>query len=314
MSQFIKEIPKSILIFGAAGHIGGPLTAYLTREAPTIKLRLATSSSGKKDALQSQYQNAEVVSANYNDIDSLKAAAEGIEVVFVITPNGFREAQGMENLVAALKDQKQLIQVIRFLGIFPELNPAMVPDSLGPGSLPVEHPIAKRILDESGLPVTYLNSGASFIDNFWLQIPPVLAKKTLIWPEHRVPFLDPRDIAEVAGKLFLSDNAKHIGVLHTMNNGHDWLTFKEASKIVSEVLGQEIAYDGSFEAFSGFYEPIIGKMVPVIWRFFKFEESHEECWALNTFVERTLGRKPTTVREWLIEHKDALLNAKPPRK
>ncbi|KAH6995218.1 hypothetical protein EDB80DRAFT_586089 [Ilyonectria destructans] len=270
MSQFIKEIPKSILIFGAAGHIGGPLTTYLAREAPTIKLRLATSSSGKKDALQSQYRNAEVVSANYNDIDSLKAAVEGIEAVFVITPNGFREAQGMENLVAALKDQKQLIQVIRFLGIFPELNPAM--------------------------------------------IPPVLAKKTLIWPEHRVPFLDPRDIAEVAGKLFLSDNAKHIGVLHTMNNGHDWLTFKEVSKIVGEVLGQEIAYDGSFEAFSGFYGPIIGEMVPVLWRFFKFEESHEECWALNTFVERTLGRKPTTVREWLIEHKDALLNGKPPRK
>ncbi|KAL2289325.1 hypothetical protein FJTKL_02328 [Diaporthe vaccinii] len=202
MSSFTKPIPKSILIFGAAAHIGRPLAAYLSRKAPTIKLRLATSSPSKRDQLRSAFPNAEVVDANYNDVDSLSAAVDGIEGVFVITPAGFSEEPAMTNLVTALKKANSVVHIIRLQGVFPEFSQARVPKEVGPGSLPIEHPIAKRILDASGLPVTYINSGATFMDNFHLQINSVLAKKTLIWPEHRVPFIDPRDIAEVARKAF----------------------------------------------------------------------------------------------------------------
>lgn len=302
-----KPIPKSILIFGAAAHIGRPLAAYLTREAPNIKLRLATSSPKKKTELRSAFPNAEVIEADYNDAASLAAAVDGIEGVYVVTPAGLSEEPAMMNLVKALKEAKSVVHIIRLLGVFPEISPARIPKEVGPGSLPVEHPIAKRILDASGLPVTYLNSGATFIDNFHLQMKSVLAKGTLIWPDHRVPFLDPRDVAEVAGRLFLSDNAKHIGAFHTMNNGQDWLNYGEVAAIISEVFGQPVAFDGSFEAFSEFYSPIMGPdMVKTMWDFFKFEEANEENWALNNFVERILGRKPTSVRGWLLEHKDVL--------
>ncbi|KAK1446604.1 hypothetical protein CCUS01_12352 [Colletotrichum cuscutae] len=307
MSSFIKPIPKSILIFGAAAHIGRPLAKFLIREAPTMKLRLATSSPGKKIQLQDTFANAEVVEANYLDVTSLSAALIDIEGVFVITPAGISEEKAMTNLVTALKQAKNILHVIRLMGVFPEISPSLIPTTLGSGSLPIEHPIAKRILDASGLPVTYINSGATFMDNFWIQIKPVIAKKTLIWPEHRVPFVDPRDIAEVAGRLFLSNNAKHIGAFHTMNNGHDWLTFREVAAMLSEVLDEPIAYDGSFEAFSEFYGPVMGpQLVQVMWNFFKYEEAHEEIWSLNDFVERTLERKPTTVRGWLEEHKAGL--------
>ncbi|KAK6208606.1 hypothetical protein QIS74_12124 [Colletotrichum tabaci] len=307
MSTFIKPIPKSILIFGAAAHIGRPLTEYLTREAPSIKLRLATSSPNKRKQLQDAFPDAEVVEANYSDVASLSAAVSGIEGVFVITPGGLSEHEAMTNLVTALKEANSVIHIIRLVGVFPEIAPSQVPATVGPGSLAVEHPIAKRILDESGLPVTYINSGASFIDNFWIQIRPVLAKKTLIWPEHRVPFIDPRDIGEVAARLFLSDNAKHIGAFHTMNNGNDWLTYREVAAILSDVLGEPIGYEGDFEAFSGFYGPVMGpQLVQNLWNFFKYEESHEVMWSLNNFVERTLGRKPTTVKGWLLEHKEKL--------
>ncbi|KXH26178.1 hypothetical protein CSIM01_11448 [Colletotrichum simmondsii] len=307
MSLFIKPTPKSILIFGAAAHIGRPLAEFLTREAPDIKLRLATSSPGKKIQLQGAFPNAEVVEANYSDVTSLSAALIDIEGVFVITPGGLSEEKAMTNLVTALKQAKNIIHIIRLMGVFPEISPSQIPTTLGPGSLPIEHPIAKRILDASGLPVTYINSGATFMDNFWIQIKSVVAKKTLIWPEHRVPFVDPRDIAEVTGRLFLSNNAKHIGAFHTMNNGHDWLTFEEVAAMLSEVLGEPIAYDGSLEAFSAFYGSIMGPhLVQAMWNFFKYEEAHEEIWSLNNFAERTLGRKPTTVRVWLEEHKDVL--------
>jgi uncharacterized protein YbjT (DUF2867 family) len=307
MALFTKKIPESVLIFGAAGHIGRPLAEYLERNASSIKLRLATSSPHKREQLQESFPHATIVEANYNSVESLELAARDVEAIFVITPHSMNEGVAMTNLVTALKGNNKLIQIIRLVGVFPEFSPQRVPKTQGPGSIPYEHPLAKRILDESGLPVTYLNSGASFIDNLWVQITSVLAKKTLIWPEHRVPFIDPVDIAEVAGRLLLSDNGKHIGAFHTMNNGHDWLQFQEIAGILSDVLGEDIGYDGSYEAFSDFYRPKMGPFVDELWEFFKFEEANEEIWALNNFVERIIERKPTTYREWVVKHKDELL-------
>ncbi|KAJ0340664.1 hypothetical protein COL154_011097 [Colletotrichum chrysophilum] len=307
MATFIKAVPSTILIFGASGHIGGPLAQFLAREAPETKLRLATSNDSKKAQLQSAFPDAEVVVANYADASSLSAAVTGAEGVFVITPPGLHEEKPMTDLVSALKQAGSATQIIRFLGLFPEFPSSKIPPELGPGSLPVEHRIAQKIFDDSGLPVTYVNCGATFMDNLAIQMRAVLAKKTVIWPEHRVPWMDPRDVAEVVGRLFLSTNAKHIGAFHTMNNGHDLMTFKELSIIMSEIFDEPIGYDGSHEAFAGFYGKVMGPhLSQVLWNFFKFEEAHEEVWALNNFVERTIGRKPVTVRQWLLEHKDDL--------
>ncbi|KAF9871063.1 NmrA family protein [Colletotrichum karsti] len=307
MSTFVKTLPRSILVFGASGHIGHPLARFLTREAPEIKLRLATSSSSKIEQLRAAFPHAEVVQANYHDPESLVQAVDGMDGVFVVTPPGLVEEKPMTDLVAALKQSDSAIHIIRLMGLFPEFPSSRIPPELGRGSLPVEHRIAKEVLDESGLPITYVNCGATFMDNLSILMRSVLAKKTLIWPEHRVPFLDPRDIAEVVGRLLLSNNAKHIGAFHTMNNGHDLLTFKEVAGVISEVFDEPMGYDGSFESFSGFYGTVMGPpLVNMLWDFFKFEEANEEIWALNNFVERLIGRKPITVKEWLLEHKEEL--------
>ncbi|EXL68027.1 hypothetical protein FOPG_15895 [Fusarium oxysporum f. sp. conglutinans race 2 54008] len=289
-----KPTPKNILILGAAGHIGQPLAEYVTREGPDIPTFACRQKHRKAENTAEQVSRGRVLAADYEDLSSLAAVVKGIEGVFVISSSGMSESVAMTNLTTVLKQDGSAAQIIGLLGIFPESNPY------------------RRILDESGLPVTYINFGASFIDNLWLQIQPVLLNKTFIWPEHRVPFLDPQDIAEVAGCLFLSDNAKHIGVFHTMNNGYNWLTYEEVAGILDDELGEKIAFDASYEGFVEFWGPRMGKEAERLWYFFKFEHANEEQWALNNFVEPTLGRKPTTVRGWIVEHKDALVHATHP--
>jgi hypothetical protein len=44
-----------------------------------------------------------------------------------------------------------------------------------------------------------------------------------------------------------------------------------------------------------------------LWEFFEYERENEVVWSRNDFVERTLGRKPRTLREWLAEHAQPLL-------
>jgi uncharacterized protein YbjT (DUF2867 family) len=215
----------------------------------------------------------------------------------------------MTNLVAALRASGSLIHMIRILGLHPDESLNRVPPAMrlnGEG-IEIQHHIARQVLEDSGLPVTFLNCGATFMDNFIRhgQCETVRRERKLIWPEHLVPWIDPRDIGEVAGRLFLSDNHRHIGHFHTMNNGHDLMRYHEVAELMTELWGEPIAYDGSREAFFSAYSHL-GPVCEFIWDYMQYEQNNEVVWALNDFVERTIGRKPTTLREWLIEHRDVV--------
>lgn len=311
-----KPIPKSILIFGAGDRIGGPLAAFLTREAPSIRLRLASRSEDKAEGLRARFPAAEVVVADYFDLPGLTTVVDGMEGIFFITPSGIQEEVPTTNMIAACRASGSLVHMLRIVGLQPEANPHRIPQALrdtGVG-IEIQHPIAKRLLDESGLPVTYMNCGATFMDNF-IRLglgETIKRQRKLIWPERLIPWIDPRDIAEVAGRLFLSRNHRHIGQFHTLNNGHDLMRFHEVAELLSEVLGEPVSYDSSREAFFAAYAFMGEPKLNQIWNFFQYEQDNEVVWARNDFVERTLGRKPTTLREWLIEHRDMLLPDREP--
>jgi uncharacterized protein YbjT (DUF2867 family) len=309
-----KPVPRSILIFGAAAHIGRPLAQVLQREASQIILRLVSSSPTRLAGLRRDFPNADVVCANYLEPETLERAVEGMEGIFVITPGGTPEEPAMTNLVNAIKSAGSPIHILRCLGMQPESNLRRIPQSIleSPAlGLPVQHPIAKRILDESGLPVTYLNFGATFMDNFFWMKEGLRKKKKLIWHNRLIPFIDPRDIADVAARLLLSDNHRHIGQFHTLNNGHDLMRFEDVARLMTETFGEAIAYDGSREAFFEAYAHL-GPLRDTLWDFFEYERANEVVWARNDFVERTLGRKPTTLRDWLLEHRHLLLSEDAP--
>lgn len=308
-----KPIPKSILVFGASDHIGGPLAEFLTREAPSIHLRLATHSEAKSAALQAKFPTADVVTADYMELAGLTKAVDGMEGIFFIPPNELNEQVAVTNMIEACDASGSLIHMLRIVGLQPEANMHRIPQVLKDAGVGIEiqHPIAKRLLDESGLPVTYLNCGATFMDNF-VRLglgQTVMRQRRLIWPERLIPWIDPRDIGEVAARLFLSDNHRHIGQFHTLNNGHDLLRFHEVADLLGEILGEPVSYDSSREAFFATYAFMGEPMLNQIWNFFQYEQDNEVVWARNDFVERMLGRKPTTLREWLTEHREMLLGA-----
>lgn len=304
-----KPVPRSVLVFGASAHIGAPLVRFLHREAPRVRLRVATARLQGVDALRQEFPYAEAVHASYFDPASLDSAVRGMEGVFVITPFGMDEGPAMTNLVAALRKAGSAVHVLRTLGLQPEANLRRLPPFVRKArlGLPVQHPIAKRILDESDLPVTYLNIGAAFMDNFLWMTEDLRRERRLVWHDRLIPFIDPRDIGEVAGRLFLSDNHRHIGQFHTLNNGHDLMRYSDVVELMSEVFGEKITLDSSRESFVESQSGRMGEAAAVLWEFLEYERENEVVWARNDFVERTLGRKPLALREWLQEHADLLL-------
>ena len=301
-----KPIPRSILIFGATGTIGGPLARFLQREAPHIRLRLASSREDGCAALRRDFPGVEVVQADYYDLPTLEVAVQGMEGMFVNTTLPKDEQSAMSNLITAVKKANCAVHIIRAgLGMQPEANEHRVPE--GMREFIGGDRIAKRLLDESGLPVTYFNFGASFTENLLTMKAGLIRERKLIWHNRKVPHMDKRDIAEVAGRILLSDNHRHIGQFHTLNNGQDLMNYAQIADLMTQVWGEKITFEGGKEAVINEYMASYGPIFPKLWDFFEFEQDNEEVWALNDFMERTLGRKPISMREWLRENRRELL-------
>lgn len=312
--KHIKSIPKSVLIFGASGHIGRPMAEFLRFHAPDMRLRLASSRTEGMAALQTAFPEAEIVEVNYSDPAKMDAAFFGIEAGLILTPPECDEQSAMTNVVNAVRKSGTVKHLIRVVGLQPDMNHARVPEkmrSFGKG-IEVQHPIARRVLDDAELPLTYLNSGASFMDNL-LRLAGQVQDGYFAWPNRPVTYIDPREIGEVAARLLLSEDARHIYQFYTMNNGEEPRSAADVAALMEEVLLRKIPHDPSKEGFLDYFQPLVdGGAMPAhfpdyLWDFFEYEAANATVWVPNQFMERMLGRKPNTLRAWLMEHRAMFL-------
>ena len=305
-----KPVPKSVAIFGAGGRMGREVAAQIAYLAPGTGLRLLASSEQGAQGIREQSPGADVRVANYFDRASLTPALEGVEAVFVVTPPGLDEKAAMTNFVDAVKEADSAIQIIRLLGYAPEWNPKKYPwDTIKTGG---EHFIAKEILEDSGLPVTYVNLGASLFDNMFFTLGGIRRERKLIWPQREVPMMDVRDLGAVIARLFLSDDARYVGSFLTINNGYDYLSTQQLAKAMSDAFLTPIAVETDRAAFLAEYGPLFTArfgapdQAEILLDYFDWEHDNW-LWQLNDTAERILGRKPTTLHSWLVEHRPVFL-------
>lgn len=317
----LKTIPRSVAIFGASGHIGGPMARFLRFHAPQVRLRLIGTTPDKVARLQHDFPGAETVQANYFDPASLQAAVAGIEAMLVLATQPLDEARAMSHLAEAVRAAGTVVHMVRVVGLQPDTSPRRIPQALrdfGLG-LEVQHPIAREVLDGAGLPVTYLNVGASYMDNYLRAAPALRAAGRLVWPEREIPYVDPREVGEAAARLLLSDDRRHVGQFYTLNNGEPGLRTAAVAQMMREVFQRSVHHDPSREGFMGTFEPLLARgLVPptlphYLWDFFAYEEANAPVWVANQFLERTLGRRPTTLRAWLQEHRTHFFPEDAPR-
>lgn len=308
-NKFLKPRPEVVAVFGAGGRMGREVADYLAYAASDIQLRWLASSEKGAAALRDQRPGADVRVADYFDPATLRPALEGVDSVFVVTPPGLDEQTAMTNLVEVLRDLGTTRQVIRLVGFAPEWNRNNYPCRTGG-----EHFIAKDIFDNSGLPVTYVNLGASLMDNLFFALGGIQKSRTLIWPDRWVPLMDVRDLGEVIARLFLNDDIRLVGSFLTINNGYDYMTTAQLAEVMSNAFRTPIACETNREAFLAEYGPIFKErfgapdQAEILLEHFEWEHANW-TWQPNTTAETILGRKPNTLHNWLVEHKAAFLGA-----
>ena len=308
-----KAALKSVAIFGGNGRINSHTAQYLRYKAPDVRLRLLGSSEKSAQAVREHYPNDEVMVANYFDEPSLDRALDGVDGVLIVTPSGLDEQTAMTNFIAAARRAGSIKQIIRLVAFAPESTPDRIPAELramgGDGD---QHYVAKALLQESGLPVTFANLFASLFDNYLITAGPIQKSRTLVWPQRHVPVMDVRDLGEIIARLFLSDDARHIGAFHTINNGYDYLTTDEFAEVMSNAWMTPIKTDTSWESFNREYGAAFkakwGRDNEAQYRFehCRYEFEHVLT-ALNNFAETILGRRPNTLHGWLQEHRKFFL-------
>ncbi len=305
-----KVVPGSIAVFGAGGRMGSHVANYLRYAAPHVALRLLASSPAGLDTLRERFPGADIRVANYLQPETLGPALADMEGVFVVTASGVDEKEAMTNFVEAAQRSGSARHIVRIMGYAPDSHADQVPAHfVEMGGDCDQHYTAKEVLRHSGLPITYLNLGASLMDNLLFTSTAVKRSRTLIWPQRSVPMMDGRDVGEVAARLLMHDDARHVGQFHTINNGYDYPTTGDVAQIMSDAFQTRIVHDSSWEAFDAEYGAMLngrqGRVTESSYRYQYFNwEYRNWMWSLNDFSERLLGRRPNMLRSWLLEHKE----------
>ena len=319
----LKPDLKHIAIFGANSRIGRPVAQAFYDSDDGPELTLIIRNGTHQAELESAFPKARIEVADYYDLASLERATDGAEGVFVLTPNRLDEQRAMTNLVYALrKNHCQVKHVVRILGDPPGMHMGKVPDTLrnAPGGTAIQHIIAAEILSASRLPITYLNIAAYFMQNYSGPLFSLGIRKhrTLVSPRNRrMAYIDADDIASCVVALLRSNDHRHIGMKYDLDNGIDTLRFDEVAELMSQVWGEPIGYDGSDEAFLRL--KFMGdKDVPLDFEppafdywlaYSQFEQDNQHAWRKSDIVEYLTGKPAKSLRQWLAENKEAVLES-----
>lgn len=323
----LKPTLKRIAVFGANGRIGKPVARYIADNSPETELTLIIRKEDYREELQAEFPNADIVLADYYDLPSLERAFKGVNGIFIVTPNHLDEKRAMTNVIYAINRYNLHIHhIVRLLGDPPGMTLDRVPDILrnNPSGTAIQHMIAKDVLVEARLPITYINVAAYFMQNFAGSLfrRGLRQHKTLVCPRNRrMAFIDNDDIGACSASVLISNDHRHIGATYHLDNGHDVLYFDEVADVMSEAFGETIRYDGSDEAFLNLkynrdmnipLEKMPDKRDYFI-DFAQFEQDNQTIWRKTDVVEYLTGRPAMKLLDWLKANQSVIF-AEPKRR
>ncbi|MFC5819396.1 SDR family oxidoreductase [Nonomuraea harbinensis] len=281
---------RTVLITGATGTVSTALIDAL--EGADVRLRALVRDASRADGLRDR---AEVVVGDLGDPRSLAPAFEGVQDLWLLTPNSPRAPENSMNAVWAAR-QAGVERVVR-LSVIGAAHDA-------PNRSGRLHALSDQELERSGLRWTILRPHW-FMQNLLNETGDIAATGTfsLNVASSRVGMIDVRDIAECAARVLLDAPDRHHGRTYTLT-GPRSLTFDEVAAELGRVLGRPVAYlPVSDEAK---HKTLLGHGVPE-WIADMLEEyarAYVSGWGDFTTdaVAGLLGRPPRDVADFARDH------------
>lgn len=268
-----------ICIIGAGGTVGSELTRQL--ESENARFRAAYFSRQKADAARARGIDAVVV--DYDRPETLRAAFQGCDKLFLLGPNAPNQTELELNAVDAAKTAG-----LRHIVKQSVLGAAEEAFSLAKIHRPVE-----RAIEASGIAWTFLRPN-SFMQNVVTYMGETIRNEGVFYSasgEAKISHVDVRDIAAVAVKVLIEST--HEGRAYTLT-GPEALTYDELAIELSQVLVRPISHISlspsdlrSGMLAQGMPEEIADRMLDLE-RYYREEQAS----GITNDIRQVIGRNP----------------------
>lgn len=287
------------LILGATGNLGGLTAERLFRVSPE-SLRVATSREAGLDQLRERFPGAEVVLADWNDETSLVSAMQGASRLLVVTPDFVTdEAVVTPNIINAARIVGSIELLVRFLGMPPGLTiDQLTPEFLNTRCGANLHVVAKPLLEESGLPVCYVNVPAWIMFNLsGFVAAGVKEGRRIAMPgvtDAERMWVSEYDIADVMVKILSEPVSDHVGREYTLTAAERH-SYADIARVFSDVLGETVSHVDDDELLRS----LMGEGYDTLMTYFRHETQAYCSVTHRDTISQLLGRPQQAVGEYI---------------
>ncbi|TFW28115.1 SDR family oxidoreductase [Massilia horti] len=271
-----------ILLTGATGTIGRAAMHALHTAGVPFKVAVR---SGSRAAVK-----AETVRFDWDDLSSYQRAMEGVEHLFLLTPNSERQVGYVLQAIATAK-RAGVKHIVRLSVMGADADPGII--------LERQHFAAEREVKASGIAWTILRP-TFFMDNLINYYGVVPTRDSTVYlpnGDGKAAWADPADIGEVVAKVLTHDG--YAGKVYELT-GPDPLSTAEALQVMSEELGHKYTYVNVTEEAARKAQEDSGMpawLVDALMELHSLVRLHHAS-TLADGVQQVLGRPPHALREW----------------
>ncbi|MBO0883844.1 MAG: NAD(P)H-binding protein [Mycobacterium sp.] len=278
----------TILVTGATGKVGRNVAGQLLDAGHAV--RAVTRRPATADLA-----GAEIFQADLTAPDSLKVAATGCGVAFLLWPYGASRNDQVEVMLELLSQRMRRVVCLSSRGVRDDVVKQHEPNAQF-------HADVERAIIESGLTWTFLRPGG-------------FAANTLMWADQvrdpgvvRAPFgalsrplIDERDIARVAVAALTDD--VHAGATYVLS-GPNSLTQVEQVETIGAVIGRPLRWEE--QSIEAARESMLRQGMPP-----SMVDGALATWARmltapetpTTTVQQVTGRRPASFVDWVRAHR-----------
>jgi len=216
-----------ILVTGATGNIGSEVLRQLS--AAGVETRALSRDPSRGEALP----NVEWVQADLAEPETLSSVFEGIDRLFLLTGNVRSMAQLQKNAI----DEAGAAEVDHVVKLSARGAQPQSKSAIGRW-----HHEAEIHLKASGLSWTMLRPHV-FMQNLLDQAERIRTKETIraAAGDGRIPFIDTRDIADVAATVLTEGPEKHDGETYLLTGGVA-LDYEQVAALLGAATDQDVSY------------------------------------------------------------------------
>lgn len=283
-----------ILILGATGHIAMPAARALS-ERDGIQLRLTSHRDEGVAQLQAEFADAEVVKLDWTNRADMIAAFADVDRAMMVTPDFTDERTVIANVVAGIGSAPRFELLARLIAIGPITDEDMTEEWLGTNCGAAMHWTARAILQDTDLPIAYINVPTYTAFNLtWLAGEAIRTRRELpMTGDAARLWISEDDIGQVFAKI-LSDAAKHVGQEYVLT-GPERLRYGDLANILTDELGETVTW---VESPAG-YSDAVGDRAGAYKTYAKYSSKHAHKQPPTDNIKNLLGRPATTMRDYI---------------